>query len=236
MHEAVHKNFLNKRGDFWASIVVAYPIGLTMRYRDIHLNHHKHIGTDKDPDWDEYIKFPISKLDITKRFIWFISGIPAVLQFLKLQANKSKTGSIKYFELLTFLLTQLIIFTAFYFAYGSFLYYFIFWILPIATIGKLLSSSRLLCEHGSPDKGWVVRSIDGSRWQNWFLGAFDFNYHAEHHLIMSVPFANLKRLHKRNYAYALTHPEYQPFSGRMEFFSGSYLSLLRKWIRELPWV
>lgn len=238
MHEAVHRNLLNKNGDFWASVVVAYPIGLTMRYRDTHLLHHRNIGTNKDPDWGEYNSFPVSRLAMLKRFFWFVSGIPAVLQFLKLQVGQpqSKTSDKKYVEIITFILVQLAILAMFIFIFESPLYYLFFWILPIATVGKLFSSTRLLCEHGSPDRGWVVRSIDGPRWTNWLLGAFDFNYHAEHHLIMSVPFANLQRLHKRNYAYAIAHSEYQPFAGRMELFSGSYLSLLAQWIKGLPWV
>ena len=133
------------------------------------------------------------------------------------------------------LAVQLVIFMLFYIWFGNLYFYFIFWCLPIATIGKLCSSTRLLCEHSSAEKGWVFRSIDGPRWKTWLFGAFDFNYHAEHHLAPSIPFANLQELHKRNRWAIENNPNYQPLEGRVEFYSGGYLGLLGKWFRELPW-
>lgn len=233
MHEAVHHNLLNRRSDWLASVLTAYPIGLTMSYRSFHLAHHQFLGTDKDPELDVYTTFPGSKPQLILRFVWFASGIPAGLQFLSQQASGRSPRS--YAEPLTFLAVQAVIAAAFTFAFGNPLYYVAFWILPIATVGKLLSSTRLMCEHGSPDRPWVVRTISGPRWQTWVLGAFDFNYHGEHHLFPSIPYASLRQLHERHKAYALAHPEYRPFEGRLEFFDGGYLGLLAKWMRELPW-
>jgi fatty acid desaturase len=234
MHEAVHHNFGNKKSDRWASVVTAYPIGLTMSYRSVHLEHHQHLGTSNDPELSLYTVFPKSRTAMLLRFAWFVSGIPAILQFFQQQSSgaESRRGS---GALVTFATVQLGIVLAFYLAFGNVLFYIFLWALPIATVGKLLSSTRLLCEHGSPSQEWVVRTISGPRWQTWTMGAFDFNFHAEHHLFPSVPYAGLAELHIRHKAYAQSHPEYRPFDGRLEFFEGGYLRLLGVWFHELPW-
>jgi fatty acid desaturase len=234
MHEAVHHNFGNKKSDRWASVVTAYPIGLTMSYRTVHLEHHQHLGTPNDPELSLYTSFPKSRTAMLLRFVWFASGVPALMQFFQQQSSGagSSGGS---GSLAAFAAVQMVIVLAFYLAFGNALFYILLWALPIATVGKLLSSTRLLCEHGSPRHEWVVRTINGPRWQTWFMGAFDFNFHGEHHLFPSVPYAGLAELHSRHKAYAQSHPEYQPFDGRLEFFEGGYLRLLWGWFRELPW-
>ncbi len=236
MHEAVHKNFGNKNGDLLASILTAYPIGLTMRYRETHIRHHRFVGDGKDPDYVFYRKFPSSKIAMIKRFCWYVSGIPAVRQFIDLQnTDVPSSPEKKTNDFLGLVAVQLVILLLFFVTFGDVTHYILFWMAPIATIGKLLSSTRLLCEHGSPHDAWVVRSIDGPRWQTWALGAFDFNYHAEHHIVPRVPYAKLQALHRRNRRYAEGHPDYKPFDGHMEFYSGGYLGLLAKWFTELPW-
>lgn len=150
MHEAVHHNFGNKKSDRWASIVTAYPIGLTMSYRSVHLEHHHHLGTSNDPELVLYTVFPKSRTAMLLRFVWFVSGIPAILQFFQQQSNgvESRAGS---GSVVAFAVVQMGIVLAFYLAFGNALFYIFFWALPIATVGKLLSSTRLLCEHGSPN-------------------------------------------------------------------------------------
>jgi fatty acid desaturase len=235
LHEAVHRNLRNRRGDGWASLLTAYPIGFTMKYRDVHFAHHRHLGTTQDPDFFAYDTFPQSRSAMLARFGWFVSGAPALLQFVQMQ--RAAAGSVagrRGLEPLRFIAVQFVILAGFWWAFGNPLYYVGFWALPIATVGKLLSTTRLLCEHASP-RGWVVRSIDGPRWQTWVLGAFDFNYHAEHHLFPTVPYANLARLHRRNVEHWTRHPDDRPFDGRVEFFSGGYLKLLATWFSALPW-
>ena len=70
LHEALHNNLFNKNSDLMAAIITAYPIGLTMSYRDVHQAHHKHLGTANDPDLNEYINFPTSKLALVFRFLF----------------------------------------------------------------------------------------------------------------------------------------------------------------------
>jgi fatty acid desaturase len=236
LHEAVHHNLRNRNSDRLASLLTAYPVGLTIAYRDVHLAHHKHLGTEHDPELSVYTSFPQTKGALLSRFLWFVSGVPAALQFLEQQWSAASSGGKRSFaDPLLFAAVQFGLLALFWWCYGNPLYYVVFWVLPIATVGKLLSTTRLLCEHGSPTKDWVVRTIDGRRWQTWVMGAFDFNYHGEHHLWPSVPYAQLQRLHRLHRSYFESHPDYRPFDGRFEFFSGGYFALLCHWFCILPW-
>jgi len=244
MHEAVHYNLRNRDGDFLASLLTAWPIGLTMGYRGTHLAHHRFMGTARDPDYPMYTCFPASRLALASRLVWYVSGIPALIQFLGLLGLRgdrldpsimTRTGA-GLSGLAGFIAMQFFIAGLFWLVFGSPVDYVVFWCLPIATVGKLLSSTRLLCEHGSPERDWVVRTIHAPRWRTWILGAFDFNYHGEHHLFPYVPFAGLRRVHDLHAAYLMTpHPDH-PLVDRIEIYEGGYVSLLMRWFRDLPWV
>lgn len=236
LHEAAHRNLRNRKSDVLAAIVTAYPIGLTMGYRDTHLMHHQHLGTDKDPEFQTYAHFPRSRLQFLWRLVGFASGWPALLQFVQQQAGATNVrAGARFRETAPFLAVQAVIFALFWLTFANPLFYFIFWAAPVATVGKLIATTRLLCEHSSPDRDWVVRTIHARRWQTWLFGAFDFNYHGEHHLFASVPFAQLGRLHRLHRQYFEEHRDYRPFDGRFEFFEGGYLSLLTRWFHALPW-
>jgi fatty acid desaturase len=228
MHEAIHKNFPFKN-DYLCGIIAAYPIGLTMSYRNIHLDHHRYVGSKNDPDFHYYEKFPSSKIDLLARLIYNASGIPAAAQFLKLQTKNNNKGS--RYEIFVFLAVQGAILLLITTAFKSPLYYFLYWVLPVATVGKFLSSTRLMCEHSSAE-GWVIRTITGSRIKTWVLGAFDFNYHAEHHEVPSIPFAHLAEIHSLNMANIGSLKN----SSRVVYFDGGYIKLLYKFFQSLPWL
>jgi fatty acid desaturase len=236
MHEAVHRN-LPIKSDLYNAIFCAYPIGLSMGYRETHLRHHRFVGTPEDPDFEYYQNFPRSRLQLIGRFFKYFSGIPAVLQFISMHTKKvdRKTKKVGGGELAPFLLVQTLIFTVITYIFNSPYYYFFYWVLPVASVGKLLSSTRLMCEHGSSE-GCVIRTITGSRFRTWSLGAFDFNYHAEHHLVPSIPFAHLKNLYQlkqKNGDLAAI----KNIDSRMRnvYFDGGYFDLLKEIFLALPW-
>lgn len=236
LHEALHKNLFNKNSDLIAAIITAYPIGLTMSYRDVHQAHHKHLGTAKDPDLTDYINFPKSKLGLISRFLFNLSGIPAITQFFKLMFGEQKVtrANNQLNEIIGLVIVQTFILVIFFALFNSVFYYFFFWILPVITVGKFCSSTRLLCEHGSPDHEWVIRSIHGPRVKTWVLGPFDFNYHAEHHLAQTIPFPSLEKLYDRHQD-VVSRAKTEDLDYRVEIFEGGYLSLIWSWFMKLPW-
>jgi fatty acid desaturase len=238
MHEGVHRNLLNRKSDLLVSMLTAWPIGLTMSYRQTHLDHHRYLGTDTDPDYRSYSSFPRSKAEMLSRIAWSASGVAAVLQFLKIGAplpvtpREPRPGSRK--DVIGLLLTQLVIFLTMATVFKSPMFYICLWIAPVATFGKLLATCRFLCEHGDPKRDWVVRTIHGPRWQTWIMGAYDFNYHGEHHLFPHVPFAGLRDVYEIHTQYRVSAPDYIPLEGRFQVYNGGYLSLLFEWFRSLP--
>jgi fatty acid desaturase len=232
MHEAVHKN-LPMANDLYSAILCAYPIGLSIGYRETHLKHHRYVGTIDDPDFEYYKDFPTSKLQLIGRLIKYASGLPAIFQFFHIHTQRKIKSNGEFIPLL---LVQITIFTGIYYVFNSPHYYLIYWALPVATVGKLLSSTRLMCEHSSP-QGWVIRTITGPRYRTWFLGAFDFNYHAEHHLIPSIPFAHLKRLHGLKMINQENNSIKEiDLKNNIVYFSGCYLELLIEFFISLPWL
>lgn len=236
LHEALHVNLFNKKSDLVASILTAYPIGLTMGYRATHQAHHKYLGTTCDPDFNDYVNFPNSRLEMLKRFTFNLCGLPAIKQFIQsiFYRNKPSLERDSGREIYGLLAVQLFIFIMFFITFGSIWYYFVFWIAPVATVGKFCSSTRLMCEHGSPNQDWVVRSIHGSRLTTWILGPLDFNYHAEHHIAQTIPFPCLKKLHLRHRE-IVSNAKTEDLDFRIEVFDGGYLSLIWLWFKELPW-
>lgn len=243
LHEALHRNFGNRQTDRWAALLLAYPLGLTMSYRRVHDLHHRYVGSDRDPDLPKYWRFPRTKGGLALRILTSGSGVPALAQFVDLTFGRVARGNsipgasgVRPLNELPWLVAvQIVILGAVWVIVGNPIHYIVFWVLPLMTVAKFLTTVRVLCEHGSPDRGFVFRSLVRRSWQSWVLGSFDFNYHAEHHLYPSVPYAHLERLHQRHQDHRLAYPEYRPFDGRYERYEGSYLDLLVFWFRTLPW-
>lgn len=238
LHEALHDNVGNHQNDLATSILVAFPLGFSFKYRATHFAHHRHVGDpDKDPDYNAYTNFPKSKYEFIKRLLKNISGLTAIVQFIQESqlnnVNKSKklNAPKKFnYDFILLCLVQVIIFLFFAAMVGWWGYIF-FWVLPLITIGKLLSSMRLLCEHGTPDPNrvFVIRNIIGGFFQSKFLGMFGFDYHADHHLYPTVPFGMLPKLNTKINASGDV-----PENKNYETFYGGHFRLLKHWFNNLP--
>ena len=238
LHEGLHKNFGKEHSEFWTALLTAYPIGFSMNYRHTHLEHHKYFGDkDKDPDYTGYCNFPKSKKEFIFRLLYNISGIAAIKQFFKentsgnASADDEKKDS---YVLLKLTCVQLVIMSLFFIAFlhvhvlAGLFAYGLFWILPLVTVAKFCSSTRLLCEHGTPKKKLVYRTITGSFFQTNSLGAFKFNYHGEHHIKPYIPYTKLKEA-KQTMNLTIKNKDIA-----YEEYNYGYLALLLKWFRELP--
>jgi fatty acid desaturase len=238
-HEALHYNFGKKHSDLVSSILTAYPIFLTMDYRAIHLAHHKYFGDPvKDPDYENYRPFPKSKGDFLKRMFYHLSGISAVKQFFSMnginEEQKVDNKDVDKYGKKGLILTQLVIITLFYFAFKGeyiiegFIAFGLFWMIPVVTVGKCLSSSRLLCEHGNASDQLTYRTITGNLLSTSTLGAYKFNFHAEHHIKAFIPYTNLEASKEiiggKIVRDDIIYDEYH----------GGYVSLLWKWFKKLP--
>lgn len=243
-HEAVHDNFGERHRDWLALVLLGFPTGFTLQYRDVHLRHHQRVGDpEHDPDFATYANFPKSRMQFLARLLFMGSGLAAAQQLVRRNLrsssavlNKKRREPIPVSELAGLFATQALIcagFALWFAGSGGLLMYVLFWLLPLGMVAKLAKSTRAFCEHGSPSHTYVLRTITGRSWQTATLGMYGFHYHGEHHLYPWVPYAKLPALRKRLATELEEDPETR--EGRYEFFEGGYFALLASWFRELPW-
>ena len=232
-HEALHGNFGLNQNNLLACLITAYPIGFTFGYKKVHLNHHKYFGNpNKDPDFSGYYPFPKSKNILLLRFLRDLSGISAAKQFFSNNAifdNKLRMFK-EYFLLI---IVQILIFYLFLEIYSNIeqggLFFIILWLFPLMTIGKFCSNTRLLCEHGSKTGLLTFRTITGSFYETYTLGAFNFNLHAEHHIKPWIPYTRLKS------SINIINGKVDSDLIKYEIYDKGYLNMILKWFKDLPW-
>ena len=207
-HEALHFFLFNSRAlNNLVGRFVSYLIGFTMKYRKHHFSHHRTLGQIGDPDYDNYRKASMSRYEVVKILFFNLTGFAAVRQFLS--QSKPETalpGSAEKhfdFEVFGIVVTQAALLLLNFYL-GHWEYYFLFWLLPLVTLTKTLTNFRNLAEHilrkESGDgrcKETRLRTILCGPIEQFLFAPMNFNYHAEHHLFLSVPYQNLPRLHQR---------------------------------------
>lgn len=237
LHEGLHNRFGSPHHNLPCYALTAYPMGFDDSYRRIHLDHHKYFGDpDHDPDFPNYGNFPRTRRAFLLRLLLNLCGWFALLQFLGLRQNsvetdKQQQGNPSQGNMIKVLATQGILFLLFSVSIGWF-YYVWLWLIPLVTFGKFFTSTRAFCEHGSPEGVPVIRTITGPYLQEKILGIFCFNYHAEHHHSVGIPYHRLAQAH------TLLEDELYHSSkhtgARYEYYDGGYLRLLFQWFRALP--
>jgi len=250
-HEGLHYNFGAKHNELLFALLTLYPIGFTLKYRDHHWRHHQSFGkAGLDPDFANYASFPKDRFEFLGLFVKNSTGLAAVKQFIAMKLQSAQITDEKAekssndeegasaglpWELMKLSAVQMVILLAFVaaFSHHHFLAgipaYVIFWMLPLATVAKLCSSTRTFCEHAAPSGKPVFRTIVGNVLEVAPLGWFNFNYHAQHHKNPSVPYHLLPELE---------HIEKMPDKiGPIEYhlYKGGYLRLLGGWFEQLPW-
>jgi len=225
LHEISHFSFLKPR---WLNEAVGWFLGFLLafdlaKFRKHHTLHHKYYGSNQDPDWSDY--------QITKQH----SSLPGLLARIALENcvygaavrlfhrefretfDETTVGEIgkpldNFFWIFPATgLVQLGLLALFHMA-GAWWFYFIFWVLPLASITPYLSMIRMLGEHGelsteaknprillSRTCAWDPKN----RWswlrlfESFTTGAFNFNYHHEHHWLPNLPYHALPHLFEK---------------------------------------
>lgn len=216
VHDVAHFRFLKNSavGDFFCNILMAYPLMYNVQeYRRHHLNHHKYLNTNLDPDWmqkagrPEY-ETPMPRSKLIKRLLWAAAGggiyemIRYMLFFYKKDMKKNTSNA----AIKTWGLTQThwmivynvsVVSTMFFFGVGSL--YFILWLAPAFTILMGLLELRSLTEHIGFEEDEThyskTRSVRVSWLEGFVLNPHNSHFHIEHHMFPSIPFYNLPKVH-----------------------------------------
>ncbi len=207
MHEAGHNTFFKtkKYNEFlthWLTGPFILMDGKT--YSKWHHEHHRNAGTKEDPDLENYLNFPITKMSFVRKigrdFIG-ITGLKMAL-FLILTGKDQLTREKRAPFTLTksFVYYALIFLTLWYFGQAH-----LFAVLAVAyfTVYLFIARFRQMAEHAGVkdlfdmNPKYNTRSVhQGIFGFLFFAPTKGLSYHCEHHAFRAVPTYNLKPLHQ----------------------------------------
>ncbi|MEO1351202.1 MAG: fatty acid desaturase [Cyanobacteria bacterium J06635_15] len=223
-HDAIHGSLhphrtINDRLSNW---LIHGPMFMGMEDgRRSHLEHHRTLGTTADPD--RYLHTFSHKASRFK-FLLFCSGLATfgktvlkVTPFGRLLAQTSEAKSVNspkslaslmsvlgiYLkQRLAVLVTQPLLISALWVMGLPWWAYPLLWIAPIYFCVFLPDEVRAFCDHAvllTPDEKADARRLVTFQ-PDWFeamiFSPHNMNYHAEHHLLPTVPYYNLPAVHK----------------------------------------
>lgn len=197
LHDCAHNAlFRSERlntfvGRWVGGAAVDVPLQL---YRDYHLNHHKHAGTDQDPDQSLVKDYPVTKDSLRRKFIRDVSGQTGLKELAFLWQNPTLAGKAPF---LVFQLGLLGILSL-----AGAPWAIALWWLARIFVYPAIMRIRNIGEHGVAADRYDTeprRNTHTTRprwWERPFVAPNHVNFHLEHHMFAAVPPYNLPRLHR----------------------------------------
>ncbi|MFT4569549.1 MAG: fatty acid desaturase [Hyphomicrobiaceae bacterium] len=190
-HEAVHGLLLrdHSQNDQLAKFTLAGPIGLNFdEFRRLHFLHHKHVGTDQDPEhrlanYREF-QFPMSRFKLATILIGDLCGANFLRYRLSSASGAQSLGKIA------------VGLAAIYWLLPSIGAALAFWVIAHATWFQMVLRLRLMFEHQGDDVGPLrTRTVLAYPPERLLFIPGHVNFHIEHHLYPAVPAHRLRALH-----------------------------------------
>lgn len=222
MHEASHRTLFtsSKWNDHIGQWLASWPIFQDVyMYREHHLRHHRHNGTEKDPDLHLASGFPISKKKFwrnTRRDLTGVVGFKALIGSLLMLAGiinysvssyagvadrknmntgQKITAAIKGLSGAIF--ANILIFTLC-LAIGS-AWLYLLWIGAYLTTYMFYLRLRATAEHGLTYEPNNALTNARTTYANWLarltIAPLHVNYHLEHHMLVAIPWHKLPLAH-----------------------------------------
>ena len=217
MHEAAHHTlFANRKlNDFAGNWLCAYPIWTDLApYRAYHLKHHAKNWTAEDPDLGLANKFPVTRASLRRKSRARSHGpgrLEARAGGARPRSRSSRARSRRVLRqdrrrgrsrleknLQGVVVTNAVLLGILTLAGRPELY--LLWVAAWFTTNSLATRIRSIAEHNMvpdpSDERRNTRTTLASWWERLLLAPNRVNFHLEHHLLMTVPFYNLPRLHR----------------------------------------
>ena len=218
-HYAVFKN--KKTNEFIGQWLGAYLIFQdTKKYRTYHYRHHVETGTAEDPDLLLTRGYPTSRKSMFRKIFRDLSGQTGVKALVGLvlmhlgyleynlggqavkvsQKNRSWGAFFRVFfkNLGKPILANLFLFLLLYYLASPWLY--LLWVVAYLTTFQFCLRIRSMAEHSMVDDPADPYQNTRTTYANWLerllFAPYHVNYHAEHHMLMSVPSYNLPKMHR----------------------------------------
>ena len=207
-HDGKHGNLFGDRrwNDRFTILALCLPIGVDFHGEWAnHRAHHRHLGSEDDPDRRLYV---MANKSTRPRFLLFLSAAATFVDSLTrathsgMRKGKPRPSPLALLaDRWPTLVAQALILAAIT-AFLPWWYYGVFWIAPIYFLMFVPHKLRMFCEHGQPilpdqaaDDQRLITYLPAFA-ERALLSPMNNNFHAEHHLWPSVPYYNLPRLHR----------------------------------------
>jgi fatty acid desaturase len=190
--------------------IAFWTINSVEEYRPTHRLHHRYLGQERDPDRVFYL-VPSRRGALTALLLQDLLGVTAFRRATSRiggtsQASGAPASLLAKPQLLVGkLVAQLIVLGQFVLFQGirrGILFYVVFWLVPIVCMYPMILRLKTITEHYDPGLReantvhWIARTSSAGWLQNHLVGA-RMEYHFEHHVVPTIPYAGLKKLHRR---------------------------------------
>ena len=223
MHDASHRALFKSRklNDFVANWFAGYPIVHDGdRYRPYHLKHHIETGNPNDPDLNLTVGYPAGRASFTRKVLRDLLGITGIKGYFGLflihlgvlkynlgrvvvKEDRANWTLIKMFKnafknLTGPIISNVLIFAVLWLFNAPWLY--AVWIVALLTTFQFSLRIRSIAEHSvvpdQLDMQLNTRTTYANFIERILFAPHHVNYHAEHHLLMTVPSYNLPKMHQ----------------------------------------
>lgn len=204
LHEQVHRlGFRGRLGDCLCNCTIAYPLLITLEgYRRVHLAHHLHYFTERDPD---YVRkqgpdwtFPQRARRLLRLFFLDATGLHTwqLIRSKSPPADAAAHGppAPPWLRPAYYLLVAGVLV-----ATDTWLLFLLYWLLPLLTVLQVIVRWEAICEHKydlvNPAVAESTPFIRLPWWEALLLPNLNFRYHIYHHWYPAVPWFRLPKVH-----------------------------------------
>jgi fatty acid desaturase len=221
VHEQVHRlGSRGRYGDLITNLFAAYPLlVLTVEgYAQVHLAHHKYFYTEKDPDYARKSgpewSIPMSHGQFAGMFLQDILGINTLRLIRSKKANidgirdefRRRHPTSQWVRPTFWTIVAVTLSYS-----GGWVYFLLYWILPLLTVAQCFVRLGALSEHkyniNSTELNDSTHLIELSWWERVLLPNMNFTLHHYHHMFPGVSFAILPLVHRMYTEANLVHQE-----------------------------
>lgn len=193
-HEAVHRLLFSNPAlnDIVGLRIIGASIGALPKYsRRSHLSHHAYLGAPWDLERSNYAP-PASAPAFVRwlaRKAFGIEPLQRLVRLLRHRPAAADSPPPHRSDWINLAVMQMAILGGLA-ALGSAEHYLILWIAPLMTVSRALMGVRALAEHlpfPGPEGTRYLTTFDAGPLERLLLAPLGFQYHAEHHLLPSIP-------------------------------------------------